>query len=406
MFKRTAFTLLLAASVLAVNAPVLAKDTKAAAAPSGKPSKGMNKIAVEIQKVAAAKDWPALKAKLAEAEAIPDRNSFDNYFISQYRFNAGLELKDDALAMAGLEGMSDSEFVVADQKIKILRNLLAMSDNAKNYTKARGYAERYLQLVPDDTNVQVYVAEQMQKSKDYAGADIKLMQLIKAGESAGKPADENVYLRMVIGRETSKSPGFPAALEMLVSQYPTARNWTYMLQNFQNRHDMSGRSAIDLFRLMNVTGALASFGSVTEASVSALDAGVPGDARTFLNKAQAAGLLADHKADATQLLKSATLAIAADEPAAKQETAATTVERLASVGQLYLSLGNYAKASDIFTRALAKGVRNKNETLIRNGIAKLMQGDAAGAKASWVGVSGDAKLAELAKLWTLYADKK
>lgn len=406
MFKRTAFTLLLAASALAVSAPVLAKDAKAAAAPSGKPSKGMNKIAVEIQKIAAAKDWAGLKAKLVEAEAVPDRNSFDNYFISQYRYNTGIELKDDALTMAGLEGMSNSEFIAAEQKPQILRNLLAMSDKAKDYTKARSYAERYLQLVPDDANVQVYVAEQMQKAKDYTGADARFMQLIKAGEAAGKPAEEYVYLKMVIGREASKSPGFPAALEMLVNQYPTARNWAYLLQNFQGRYDMSGRTAIDLYRLMHATGALTNFGYVNEAVVGALDAGVPGDARTFLATAQAAGLLANNKADAAQLLKSATSSIAADEPAAKQEAAATTVERLASVGQLYLSLGNYAKASEVFTKALAKGVRNKNETLIRNGIAKLMLNDAAGAKASWVGVSGDAKLTELAKLWTLYANKK
>ncbi len=406
MFKRAVFTFLLAASALAMTTPVLAKEAKAEAAPSGKPSKGMSKIAAEIQKTAAAKDWPTLKVKLAEAEAIPDRNSFDNYFISQYRFNAGIETKDDALIMVGLEGMSNSEFVAADQKPKILRNLLAMSDKAKDYTKARGYADRYLQLVPDDADVQVYVAEQMQKSKDYAGADAKLMQLIKAGEAAGKPVEENVYLKMVIGRETSKSPSFPAALEMLVTQYPTARNWTYLLQNFQGRYDMGGRTAIDLFRLMNVTGALASYGAINEAAVSALDAGVPGDARTFLNKAQAAGLLAQNKTEAAQLLKSATASIAADEPAAKQEAAATTVERLASVGQLYLSLGNYAKASDVFTKALAKGVIKKNETLIRNGIAKLMLGDAVGAKTSWASVSGDVKLAELAKLWTLYADKK
>lgn len=406
MFKRSAFTLLLAASALVINAPVLAKDAKTAAAPSGKPSKGMNKMAVEIQKIATAKDWTALKAKLVEAEAIPDRNSFDNYFISQYRYNAGIELKDDALTMAGLEGMSNSEFVAAEQKPQILRNLLAMSDKAKDYTKARGYAERYLQLVPDDANVQVYVAEQMQKAKDYAGSDIKFMQLIKAGEAAGKPAEEYVYLKMVIGREMSKSPAFPAGLEMLVNKYPTARNWAYLLQNFQGRYDMSGRTAIDLYRLMHATGALTSFGYVNEAVVGALDAGVPGDAKNFLATAQAAGLLTNNKADAAQLLKSATSSIAADEPAAKQEAAANTVERLASVGQLYLSLGNYAKASEVFTKALAKGVRNKNETLIRNGIAKLMLGDTAGATASWGGVSGDAKLTELAKLWTLYAGKK
>jgi Tfp pilus assembly protein PilF len=406
MFKRTALTLMLAVSTIAIAAPAIAKEAKAAAAPTGKPSKGMMKAAVEIQKLATAKDWAGLKAQLTAAETIPDRNSFDNYFISQYRYNAGLELKDDALAMAGLDGMVASEFVPADQKPKILRNLIAMSDKSKDYTKARAYADRYLQLVPDDANIQVYVAEQMLKAKDFAGADAKFMQMIKAGEAAGKPAEEYVYLKMVIGREQSKAANFSEGLQMLVSQYPTGRNWTFLLENFQTRTSMIGRQAIDLFRLMNVAGALKSAGSVTDAAQTALDAGVPGDAKAFLAKAEAAGLMTDRKSEAATLNKLASASLAADEPAAKQEAAATTGDRLASVGQLYLSLGNYAKANDVFAKALAKGVRNKNETLIRAGISKLMGGDAAGAKTSWASVAGDAKLAELAKYWALYADKR
>jgi tetratricopeptide (TPR) repeat protein len=406
MFKRTALTLMLAVSAFAISAPAIAKDTKAAAAPSGKPSKGMMKTAVEIQKLAAAKDWAGLKAQLIAAEAVPDRNSFDNYFISQYRYNAGIELKDDALAMVGLDGMSSSEFVPADQKSKILRNLLALADKSKDYTKARGYADRYLQLVPDDANVQTYVGEQMLKAKDYAGADAKFMQLIKAGETAGKPVEEYVYLKMVIGREQAKAANFPDGLQMLVNQYPTPRNWTFMLENFQTRTGMIGRQAIDLFRLMNVTGSLKSAGNVIDAAQTALDAGVPGDAKAFLAKAEAAGVMADRKTDLATLNKSASASLAADEPAAKQEAAATTGDRLASVGQLYLSLSNYAKANDIFSKALSKGVRNKNETLIRAGISQLMGGDAVAAKASWAAVAGDAKLAELAKYWSLYADKK
>jgi Tfp pilus assembly protein PilF len=406
MFKRTALTLMLAVSAIAISAPTLAKESKDAAAPTGKPSKGMVKTAIEIQKLATAKDWAGLKAQLIAAEAIPDRNNFDNYFISQYRFNAGLELKDDAMAMAGLDGMSTSEFVPADQKVKILRNLIALSDKAKDTTKARGYADRYLQLVPDDANIQVYVAEQMLKAKDFAGAEAKFMQLIKAGEAAGKPAEEYVYVKMVVGREQSKAANFQDGLVMLVSQYPTARNWIFLLENFQTRTSMIGRQAIDLFRLKNVTGALSNSAAFIEAAEAAIDAGVPGDAKAFLAKAQVANLTANQNAYVLQLNKSAANSIASEEPAAKQEATATTSDRLALVGQLYLSLGNYAKANDVFTKALAKGVRNKNETLIRAGIAKLMGGDAAGAKTTWASVAGDAKLVELAKYWALYADKK
>ncbi len=408
MFKRTAFMLMLAASAVAVTAPVMAKDDKAkdSKVPTGKPSKGAAKFLTEIQTLAAAKDWAGVKAKLAEAEAVPGLNSFDTYFINQYRYNAGIELKDNAMIMAGLEVMGKSEFVAAEQKPKIYRNLLVLASQQKDNVKGKAYAEQYLQLVPDDQDVQLYLVEQMQKAKDYAGADARLLQMINSNQAAGKAVPENAYLRLAIGREQSKSAGFPDALYMLVNNYPTTRNWNFLLENFQTRTGMIGRAGIDLFRLMNATGALNNAASVVDAAQTALDAGVPGDAKIFVEKAQTAGLLTDRKAEAATILKSAQTAIATEEAPAKQEAAATNGDRLASVGQLYLSLGNYAKATDVYTRALAKGVRSKNEATLRMGIAKFMGGDAAGAKSAWTSIAGDIKLAELAKLWALYADKK
>jgi hypothetical protein len=407
MLKSITLSLMLATSAVVLSVPAIAKDAKAKAAePAGKPSKAAIKTLGEIQKLATAKDWANVKLKIAEAEAISGKNSYDDYFINQFRYNAGIELKDSAMIMAGLDAMSRSEFVAADQKPKILRNLLGLADQAKDTAKARAYADQYLALAPDDLNIQAYVAEQMMKAKDYAGADAKLVQIIKAGEAAGKPAEEYVYTRLAGARQSSKSPLFAESLLMLVKNYPTPRNWNFLLEDFQSRSGLSGRPALDLFRLMSASGALLSSGAVIEAAQTALDAGVPGDAKAILDKAQAAGLLEDRKADVALALKEAKATIAAEEAPAKQEAAATTAERLGAVGQLYLSLGNYPKATDVFSRALAKGVRNKPETTLRLGIAQLMGGDTAAAKATWAGLSGDAKMTELAKLWALYADKK
>ncbi len=407
MLKSTTLSLMLAVGALAIAAPAVAKDEKPqAAAPAGKPSKGAVKTLSEIQKLAAAKDWAGVKAKIVEAEALPGRNSYDDYFINQFRYNAGIELKDNAMIVAGLEVMSRSEFVAADQKPKILRNLLGLAEQAKDSAKARAYADQYLALVPDDLNVQTYVAEQMMKAKDYVGADAKLVQIIKVGEASGKIPEEYVYTRLAGARQLSKSPLFGESLTMLVKNYPTARNWKFLLDDFQGRSGLTGRAGLDLYRLMHATGALNTPGAVIEAAQTALDSGVPGDAKAMIEKAQAAGVLEDRKADVALALKEAKATIASEEAPAKQEAAATTAERLGAVGQLYLSLGNYPKAVDIFTKALAKGVRNKTETTLRLGISQLMNGNKDQAKATWTGLAGDAKQTELAKLWALYADKK
>jgi tetratricopeptide (TPR) repeat protein len=409
MLKSTTISLMLAVGVVAIAAPAVAKEDKAkaaAAAPAGKPSKGAVKTLVEIQKLAETKDWAGVKAKIAEADVLPGRNSYDEYFINQFRYNAGTELKDNAMIIAGLEGMFKSEFVAADQKPKILRNLLGLADQAKDTVKARAYADQYLQLVPDDVNVQTYLAEQMMKAKDYAGADARLVQIIKTAEAAGKPPEEYVYTRLAGARQLSKSPLFSESLLMLVKNYPTPRNWNFLLEDFQGRSGLTGRAGLDLYRLMHVTGALSTTSAALEAAQTALDSGVPGDAKAILEKAQAAGLLESRKTDAAALLKEAKTTIASEEAPAKQEAAATTAERLGAVGQLYLSLANYPKATEIFSKALAKGVRNKPETTLRLGISQLMGGDTAAAKTTWAGLGSDPKLAELSRLWALYADRK
>ena len=402
----TALAIVLVATLGATASPVLAKDDKKAAAPAGKPSKGAGKILSELQALDGKKDWAALKAKIPEAEAVQGRNSFDNYFIGFMKYKAGIGLPDDALTQAGLEVLSTSEFTAADQKPSIYRSLLALADKAKDSAKAKVYAEQYLALAPDDVNVLGYVGQQALRAKDYPSAEKYLLQAIKVQEAKGQPADEDYYTMLASLREQSKSPAKVEAYKLLAKNYPSGRNWAYLLEDFQTRSNLNGRTGIDLFRLMSVSGALLSGGSVIEAAQVALDAGVPGDAKAIIARARATSALGDRTGDAAAIEKTATASIAADDPAAKQEAGAKTPDRLALVGQLYLSLGNYPKAAEVLKNALAKGVRNKEDATIRLGIAQLMGGDAAAAKATWAGVTGDPKLVELASLWSLYADVK
>jgi tetratricopeptide (TPR) repeat protein len=415
MFHGFKQSLALSAAALAafglMSAPALAqgkkdKKAEAAAAAAAKPSKGAHKFLVEIQELEKKQDWSGMKTKIAAVEALPDLNNYDRFFLAGRKYAIGQGAKDDVLLQAGLEGMAASEFTPPENKPLIIRSLLSLADKNKDTAKARALGEQYLAMKPDDANVIDYLARGYMRDKNFPAAEAKAVQLVKLSEDKGQIAEEDAYTLLASLRQQGKLPGMADAFRKLAVNYPTGRNWAYLLEDFQLRSQLNGRNGLDLFRLMSQSGALITGGSVIEAAQVAIDSGVPAEVKGIIDRARAAGTLGERGKDADGLIKMAAASVAADESPAKQEAAANTPDRQAAVGQLYLSLGNYPKAISVYQAALAKGVRNKADAQIRLGIAKFLSGDIPGAKESWGQVSGDAKMTELAQLWTLFSGVK
>jgi len=87
--------------------------------------------------------------------------------------------------------------------------------------------------------------------------------------------------------------------------------------------------------------------------------------------------------------------------AAAEKTAAIPTA-FVRVGDRYYAAGNYAKAAALYRQGLAKG-SDANLTNLRLGEALARSGDKAGAVSALSAVGGE--LAELAKLWLVYAQR-
>src|SRR5262249_16835514 len=77
-------------------------------------------------------------------------------------------------------------------------------------------------------------------------------------------------------------------------------------------------------------------------------------------------------------------------------------DALASIADSYLGVGNYAKASSLYTAALAKGgLTDTAAAKLHLGIAYAGAKQNEAARKAWSGVSGKGINKELASLWPL-----
>jgi hypothetical protein len=79
-------------------------------------------------------------------------------------------------------------------------------------------------------------------------------------------------------------------------------------------------------------------------------------------------------------------------------------QALAGMGDALLSKGEWARASQVYALALARGgLRREADVRLHQGLALHQGGQAGAAREMWASVSGDAAAVELASLWMLMA---
>ena len=75
-----------------------------------------------------------------------------------------------------------------------------------------------------------------------------------------------------------------------------------------------------------------------------------------------------------------------------------------NAGDVFLSLGEFAQAEEMFKLAMDNGGTNRDQLLTRIGIAQVRQGKLAEAKATFGQVSG--ARAPVARMWTAYIESR
>lgn len=411
------------ASGLVLSTPAAAKDPpkEEGAAPAFKFSSGEVLTAVQAAKTAVeARNPAAAEPLVAQVEALV-KNDDDRYVAAALRSDLEQQ-KVDAAVAAGQKpdrsALSNAYNVLLTSpktpqttKAEIAYSLGALYYNSKQYPQAITYLQQAQQLGSVEPTLSATIVRAKMFSGDAQGSLAELNRLIDMQVQQKGKADDELY-RFAISKtvQAKDGAGTLAWMRKYLTAYPTPKNWRDMIKIYGLQPGSfitpTDSQALDLYRLMRATNALADQYDYENYADRARKTGLPYETKTVIAEGRAKGKIPASSTTATALLKAATSAIASEGSLAPLEAKAKTAAdgRLAAqTGDAQLGSGNYAKAIELYWVALQKGGANANDVNTRLGIALALTGDRAGAKTAFGAVAG-APSADIAALWTTYVD--
>jgi hypothetical protein len=240
--------------------------------------------------------------------------------------------------------------------------------------KAAGYSGSDLRQIQD------YVQG---ASGDYGQIGRDNAAKIKAAEDAGRRPDEDDLLRLADAyRHTGNKVGDLQVKEKLVTYYPSNKQYVGIyLSDIVGKSGFSSRFALDLLRLRLNSGNLTTAADYMEMAQLLLQAQLPNEAKTVVDKGYANGILGTGaEAARQQRLRDLTNknAVEAKATIAKRTADAKLAKDgndLVAIGTEYVSLGQFDEGIELIQQGIAKdNLKRPEDAKLRLGVAMLQSG--------------------------------
>jgi tetratricopeptide (TPR) repeat protein len=347
---------------------------------------------------------PQVPGLVAAAQTADDRFAAGNLILQ-----LGNKLSDAQLQRQGLELMVASGKADPAQLGQFHFFIGSLAYDAKDWAAARtaleaAMAAGYTEGEPEPMIAETYFGQnQAGPGLDYLGS------LVDRRSAAGQQVPETWLVRGLQvayqARLTEQAVEWSARL---VEQNPNQTNWQRALQVVNSLSDLDPQSRLDLLRLMMATDAMkerAEFVAYIEAAdprimanevAKVLDAGVQSGIFTTGE---------EYYADVKRVVDERAAQDRADAPGlASEARSAASGNAAQNAGDVFLSLGSWAEAEEMYALALEKGVADRDRALTRLGIAQAQQGKNAEARATFEQIAG--ARAPVAKMWTAYVESR
>jgi hypothetical protein len=348
-------------------------------------------------------------AEIAKAEAVPNRTAYENQVIAQMKAAAASAAGDHDATIRANEALLSSGKVSGREALTLVQSIAVAYYQKKDYADAAKWTQRYFKEGGTDPQMRNMLLQSY-----YLGNDCNNVNRMLAGaadENSSKRASEeelqilaNCYLRQ---KDTG---GYVSTIEKLVLHYPKKQYWTDLLSRVQKKPGFSDRLGINVYRLKLATGNISGAGDYMEMAQLALQAGVPAEAKTIMDKGYAEGILGKgDQAERQQRLralidKSLAESKAKREAEEKEALAAKDGNQLVTLGLNYVYEGQQDKGFKLIEQGIKKGgLRRPEDAKLRLGEAQLQFGQKSRGVQTLRDVKGNDGTADIARLWVLHA---
>ena len=413
--------LALISGVQAQNAPAAPAAPAAAApalpVPSAAFVKAINPQAIEAQIKKG--DLAGAKAKLAEAEAFPNKNVADEYVVNQLKLQYGNASKDEPMTVAAVEAMIESPLMKPTDKMNYMLALGSTYYNNKNYPKAVTLLKRYAaEPGADLPKVRPLLIRAYYLTKDYASARKEVESNIATAEAGGGKASlEDLRFLAQIAQDQKDTATYNSTLEKAVRLHPTEvpENFLAVLvSGIPNKAGYNQSNDLDFLRLQYAVSpkSLSANGYMSLADLE-MGAGFFAEAKKVMEAGFANGVLGKggEASKHTQMRDRANREAAKDAvEISKGEASATKAKDgagLVNLGYAYVTMGQFDKGLDMMEKGIERGgMKRPEDAKLHLGIAYAKAGRAADAARVLKDVRGSEAMSTMARYWTLLANRK
>jgi len=352
-------------------------------------------------------------AKIQEADAANDKTAYELYVIERLRGVAAAGAGDAEVAIKSFESTINSGRLSPSDKLKMMEALAGMCYRRKDYPSAIAWATRYGKEGGTGEDMHRLLIQAYYLNNDFPNAERELRVELQADENAGRaPPEDRLQLLASCYLKQKDTLGYAMTLEKLVTYYPKKEYWADLVYRIETKPGFAPRLSLDLYRLKLALGIPQSAGQFVEMTQLALQAGFPAEAKTFVDRGFAAGVLGSGPdADRHKRLRAlATKSATEDQKTLAQDEADAAAAKdgtgLVNTGFVYVVRGEFEKGIDLMERGIRKGgLKYPNDAKLHLGIAYLLSGQKEQAMRAFKSVQGADGTADLARFWSIYARK-
>lgn len=283
----------------------------------------------------------------------------------------------------------------------------ALGQSAKALEQTKQNVDKY----GGDSKQLAFIARKALDAKSYGDA-VKYAQ--KAVDSGAGATAYNIMLNAYSAQ--GKMDDYYKVVERIAPVMKNETYWRMMIERSKKEPKYkSNESLLDVYRALSAAGVKLNITEQSEMADMALQRGMAIEAEKVwapLFKSGTLGGAADKNADRNKRLYERAQADAKADKAtdlAKSEADAatkTTGDQYSATAEAWLGAGDYAKAIDLYQKALAKGNMDAGATdlvKVRLGIAQFRSGKKDDARKTWATVKADNGAGWLAKSWIAIA---
>ena len=365
------------------------------------------------QELARAGKFVESLARIREAEAVPDRTPGEILAIDRMRGVAASGAGDIPTATRSFEAVLAAGGIDPADRARLTRALALLYFQGKDFPKAATWAARYLQENGTHADMRWLLIRAQYLADDWASAARELRVDVEGGLKSGvAPPLERVQMLANSYSKLGDNAGYVYALEALLAFYPNKEYWADAIRRVEAKPGFADRLTLDVLRLRQATGVLNAGADYAAMAELALAAGLPAEAKRISDQGFASGALGTG-ADADKqkrLRDTADRQVAEDRKQLPQSVRAATAApdgtALVNVGFVYVSDGQFDQGIALMEQGVQKGgLRRPDEAKLHLAIAYLAAGQKAKAIAAFRDVGGTDGTADLARLWSIHAQR-